>query len=111
MMCGHSPLLPFDLHDRTVSLPTDKNQLMAISPIRLSPMAKVHGYIGEMPGDVLVKVQWTFAIGETPIGESLIGESLIGESLIGEIPISRKNTLMSYINTCPSLRHKRNRMS
>jgi hypothetical protein len=101
MMCGHSPLLPFDLHDRTVSLPTDKNRLMAISPIGHSPIAKVHGYIGEILGNVMVKMQWTFAIGETPIGESLIGE----------IPIARKNTLMICINTCPSLRHKRNRMS
>jgi len=54
MMRGHSPLLPFDLHDRTVSLSTDKNRLMAISQIRLSPighspMAKVYGYIGESP--------------------------------------------------------------
>ncbi|CAF4410710.1 unnamed protein product, partial [Rotaria socialis] len=30
--------------------------------------------IGEAPPNVLVKVQWTFAIGESPIGESLIGE-------------------------------------
>jgi len=30
--------------------------------------------IGEVPGGVLAKVQWTFAIGESPIGESLIGE-------------------------------------
>jgi hypothetical protein len=30
--------------------------------------------IGETPGGVLAKVQWTFANGESPIGESLIGE-------------------------------------
>ncbi len=30
--------------------------------------------IGEIPGGVLAKVRWTFAIGESPIGESLIGE-------------------------------------
>ncbi|CAM4953661.1 unnamed protein product [Rotaria socialis] len=30
--------------------------------------------IGEAPPNVLVKVQWTFANGESPIGESLIGE-------------------------------------
>ncbi|CAF1552362.1 unnamed protein product [Rotaria magnacalcarata] len=30
--------------------------------------------IGEAPPYVLVKVQWTFAIVESPIGESLIGE-------------------------------------
>ncbi|CAF4290143.1 unnamed protein product, partial [Rotaria socialis] len=30
--------------------------------------------IGEVPPNVLVKVQWTFANGESPIGESLIGE-------------------------------------
>jgi hypothetical protein len=37
-------------------------------------MAKVHGCIGESPGGVLAKVQWTFAIGESHIGENLIGE-------------------------------------
>jgi len=30
--------------------------------------------IGEIPGDVLAKVQWTFVIGEGHIGENLIGE-------------------------------------
>jgi hypothetical protein len=30
--------------------------------------------IGETPGDILAKVQWTFAIGESHIGENLIGE-------------------------------------
>ncbi len=32
-----------------------------LSPIGHSPMAKVHGYIGEIPGGVLAKVQWNFA--------------------------------------------------
>jgi hypothetical protein len=30
--------------------------------------------IGEVPEDVLAKVWWTFANGETPIGENFIGE-------------------------------------
>jgi hypothetical protein len=30
--------------------------------------------IGEIPEDVLPKVQWTFVIGESHIGENLIGE-------------------------------------
>jgi hypothetical protein len=30
--------------------------------------------IGKIPGGVLAKVQWTFAIGESHIGENLIGE-------------------------------------
>ncbi len=42
--------------------------------------------IGEIPGGVLAKVRWTFAIGESPIGESLIGE----------IPVSRFRSNSDY---------------
>ena len=42
------------------------------------------GCIGEIPGDVLAKVQWTFANWRNCKG--CIGESSIGESFIGEIP-------------------------
>jgi len=38
------------------------------------PKSTVLSLIDEIPGDVLAKVQWTFAIGESHIGENLIGE-------------------------------------
>ena len=50
------------------------NGVAGFSPIRRSPMAKVlEGYIGEIPEDVLAKIQWTFANWRNSSG--CIGES------------------------------------
>jgi hypothetical protein len=69
--------------------------VMGISPIRLSPighspMAKVHGYIGEISGCVLARVQWTFTNWQDSrgcIGESLIGKSTVSREILYEIKI------------------------
>jgi len=58
---------------------------MGISPIGLSPT-------GESPGGVLAKVQWTFAIDESPIGESLIGEIPISLAEMSSLSLQRSVT-------------------
>jgi hypothetical protein len=73
---------------------------MGISPIRLSPvghspMAKVHGYIGEIPGGVLAKVQWTFANWQNSRG--CIDESIVGAKSLRHLLFCELFYLKRYV--------------
>jgi hypothetical protein len=54
-------------------------------------MAKVHGYIGEIPGGVLEKVQWTFANWRNSRG-------CVGESTMDFLQLSRNNINIGYVS-------------